>query len=139
MKKIKLDTKSVYMGVSTADTVIALWEKNFLHESAKFISATHLQPEDLGAEFLDEEGEKWKILGQMDGRDMPCKKLSTDEVFVWDKWRVSKLLHPEVHEKMTKNSVTFAPKKTTKRTKKVEVPVVKEVPKQLDLFGTGGA
>jgi hypothetical protein len=140
MRKIKLPSDNNYFGVTTKSTLIQLWEKQFLNESNKFISGTYLQPEDLGREFEDAEGEKWKIIGQMDGKDMPCEKLSTGEIFVWDKWKVSGFVHPEKHAKATKKVEFVFPKVKGKRTKKEKtslIPIEKaEKVQQLDLFSS---
>ena len=117
MKKFIFKDDSVYMGVSTRDTVESIWKKNFLHESSKFISATYLQPEDLGREFIDEKGDNWKILGQTEGREIPCENLTTKEIFTWDRWLISEILYPGKHKSEFKKTEFVKP--TKKRAKKV--------------------
>jgi hypothetical protein len=110
--------------------MLKIWEKNFNHEAAKFISATYLRPEDLGAEFEDEHGNKWKLLGQMENsREMPCEKLETGEIFIWERWKVSQLVKPDVHARMQKNVEYIFPS-----TKKARERKEKPVAQQLDLF-----
>ena len=99
MKKFVFDTTRSYNGISTKDSMIQIWENNFLHESSKFISATYLQPEDLGRLFKDLEGAVWKILGQTNGREIPCENQETLEIITFDRWFVSEVLHPEKHAK----------------------------------------
>lgn len=131
MRQIKFDPKP-FNGVTTLMTMTRIWENNFIHETSKFISATHMSCDDLGKDFTDESGEKWKILGMMDGREMPCQKLSTEEIFVWDRWKVSQLLHPERHEKATRKVDYVLPsKQKTRKTRKSQEGSV-----QLDLFGS---
>ena len=145
MKKIKLDDTSIYNGVNPKDVTMELWKKNFLHESAKFISSTHLQPSDYEREFEDEYGEKWKIVGQMDGKDMPCEKLSTGEIFIWDRWNVSAMVYPDKHAESMKllnikqaNTKKSKPKKVkeviTKTDPEEFTIVMKNIPQQMNLF-----
>lgn len=131
MRRIKLDDTNHYRGISTKDTFLRIWSKNFLNETSKFISSTHLKPEDLGAIFEDHEGEKWKILGHMDGREMPCEKLSTGEIYVWDRWKVSSIVHKDKHER-AKMKVEWIEPAKEKKTRKAAEP--RPVAQQLSLF-----
>jgi hypothetical protein len=79
-----------------------LWKKNFLNDTAKFAKSTHLEPEDFMTEFTDKDGEQWRILGAMAHKDMPCEKISTGDVFIWDRWEVSLLKHPNHHNRTSK-------------------------------------
>lgn len=92
MKKMKLPVQAL----------LTVWEDNFRKDTNKFIKATYLEPEDLGKEFTDREGVTWKILGSMEGKDMPCQKVGTNEVEIWDRWKVSQYVRPEKHAKALK-------------------------------------
>ena len=132
MRRITIDNDSDYQGITTRKSMIGLWEKNFRHEASKFISATHLQCEDLGKEFTDHNGVVWKLLGQMDGREMPCENQETKEIFIWDRWKVSQLVRPEEHLKAAKRTEFIFPTKEKRRTKKE--PKLKAEQLQLNLF-----
>jgi hypothetical protein len=124
MKQIRLQTEP-----GRKNPLVTIWEKIFLNETSKFISSTHLKNEDLGKDFTDDEGETWKILGMMEGKDMPCQN-SKGEIFIWDRWKVSNYMYPEKHEQ-AKKVVEYIPMKVKpKKTKKQE----KEESLQLGLF-----
>jgi hypothetical protein len=132
MKQLKLDDTMRYNGISTKDTFLRIWSKNFLNETSKFISATHLKNEDLGAIFQDHDGTEWKILGQMEGgREIPCEKLSTGQIFLWDRWKVSSLVHAEKHERSKRKIEWVVPAKE-KKTRGGGAPKVE--PQQLSLL-----
>jgi hypothetical protein len=97
-----------------------LWKKNFINDTSKFAKSTHLEPEDYMTEFTDKKGEKWIILGSIEGKEIPCQNVETREVYVWDRWDVSSLKHPEIHEKNTSKQEFFFPEKKKGRAKKVE-------------------
>jgi hypothetical protein len=111
-----------------------LWKKNFLRDTKKFAKSTHLEPEDFLAEFTDVDGEAWRILGSMEGKDIPCEKISTGDVFIWDRWDVSNLVRPDEHAKSTKIVIMVEPEKK-KRTRKKAEDIVSEETTQLSLFG----
>jgi hypothetical protein len=137
MKKLKYPSAAV----------AKLWRKNFINDAAKFVRSTNLVPEDFERIFTDSHGKEWKILGSMDGRDLPCQLLESGEVFIWDRWKVSLLIYPEKHEKFQKKVETMFPTVKKKRVK-AEPKVVEEsleieeeeekeekpFEKQLDLF-----
>ena len=123
MKQIRLQTEP-----GRKNPLITIWEKIFLNDTSKFISSTYIKPEDLGREFTDNEGEKWSILGMMEGKDMPCQN-SKGEIFVWDRWKVSSFLYPEKHEKKVVEYIPMKPKSKVKKTK-----AIKEESVQLNLF-----
>lgn len=128
MKQIRLQTEP-----GKKNPLVVIWERVFINDTAKFISSTRLKPEDLGAVFADEDGESWKVLGMMEGKDLPCEKMSTGEIFVWDRWKVSNLVHPEEHANAMKavEYIFPTPVKPTRK-KKEKIEVVENV--QLDLF-----
>jgi len=135
IRQIKLDDKHVYRGITSKMTMLKLWEKNFLNETSKFISATHLKPQDLGREFSDEKGVAWKILGMLeDSREVACEKSESGEIFTHDRWKVSQLVYPEVHKRMAIKSETILPSKKKEKKEKKE----KLVALQLDLFSALG-
>ena len=128
MKQIRLQTEP-----GKKNPLVVIWEKVFINDTSKFISSTRLKPEDLGAIFEDENGETWKVLGMMEGKDLPCEKVSTGEIFIWDRWKVSNLVHPEEHANAKKVVQYIYPepvKDTRKKKEKVEVTENT----QLDLF-----
>jgi hypothetical protein len=119
--------------------VAKLWRKNFINDSAKFVRATNLVPEDFERVFTDSQGKEWKILGSMEGRDLPCQLLESGEVYIWDRWKVSLLIYPEKHEKFQKKVETVYPSTKKKRVKAVKTEVKTELEpeklvEQLDLF-----
>lgn len=136
MKQIIVDDKKKdFRGMTNKDGLVKSWERQFLNETAKFISGTFLQREDLGKIFIDSQGQEWKILGQMDGKDMPCEKISTNEIFVWDRWKVSALVYPDKHAKAAQKTEYIYPKLKSKRVKKdVEQTKLDTTNPQLDLF-----
>lgn len=115
-----------------------LWKKNFQNDTAKFAKSTHLEPEDFMTEFTDKDGEQWRILGAMAYKDMPCEKISTGDVFIWDRWEVSLLKHPEHHIRTSKTVEYRQPakekKKRVTKKKEEEAPITKSVDSQLSLF-----
>jgi hypothetical protein len=131
MRKINLD-KTVYYGRTSLDTHLEMWSKNFNYETSKFISAARIKPEDLGRIFLDKDNVEWKILGMIDGKEVPCEKVSTGEIFCWEKMKISHLLYPDLHQKKQKVEYIFPEK--PKRKKKSEEPESKPSDTQLDLF-----
>ena len=126
MKKIRLDDEE-YNGKSIRSSMLELWKKNYLNEAWKFIQATRLNADDLYKEF-DYQGEKWKIMGNIDSRDMVCEKISTGEMFIWDRLKVSSIVKVDEHN-MYKRKVEFImpDKKATRKSKVEEVG-------QLNLF-----
>jgi hypothetical protein len=119
-----------------AESLIKLWAKNFINDTNKFIKATYLQPTDLHAEFTDEAGVRWRILGAIEGKDLACEKVDTLEIFALDRWKISMILHPEEHAKGAKTIETIYPKKAVKAKKepKVESAIEKKDDSQLSLF-----
>jgi len=114
MKEIKLQTEP-----GKKNPLLAIWERGFINDTSKFISATHIKPSDLGAEFTDDAGETWKILGMLEGKDMPCQN-SRGQIFIWDRWKVSEYMYPDKHA-ATAKLVEYIPMKVKpKRTKKEE-------------------
>lgn len=113
MKRIKYPTP----------VLLDYWKKNFEREMAKFIKSTHLQLEDYMGEFQDSDGESWKILGVIDNKEMACEKISSSEVFIWDRWRVSQLKRPDEHKKADKKIEYVVPDKRKKRSSKKDAPV----------------
>jgi hypothetical protein len=70
----------------------------------------------------------------MEHKDMPCEKISTGEVFIWDRWDVSLLRQSEEHARVSRTIEYVQPEKKKKtRKKKEEEPVKPENP-QLSLF-----
>ena len=134
MKKINLDDTHVINGSTTKKNFIKIWEKNFVHDTSKFLGSSRLKPYDLGKTFKDVEGAEWKIVGLIEVRDLACEKLSTGEIFVWDKWKVSLLMHPEEHAKMNRKVEYVQPKKERKTRKKSVAEENKPDESQLDLF-----
>jgi hypothetical protein len=133
MRQIKLDETHEYNGSTTRSTMIKIWEKNFLNEASKFISATYLKCEDLGREYTDHNGVRWKLLGQMENtRELACEKVETREVFILDRWKVSQLMRPEEHMNATRRVEYVLPNK--KKEKKPAAP--RPVAQQLDLFSS---
>ena len=114
MKRIKYPTS----------TLLDFWKKNYERELSKFTRTTYLRMEDYMSEFKDGE-ETWKILGVIDGKEMACEKISTGEVFVWDRWQVSLLKHPEAHKRGARKIELIYPDKKKKKTEK-ESPKIKE-------------
>ena len=142
MRKIKLNEEE-YKGISLKKTMLEKWAKNFLHDTSKFIGTTHLTPEDLHKEFQDTDGVAWKILGNIDGREMACENISNGEICVWDRWEVSLRVHPEQHAKINKKVEYIFPKKKRATTKKQDIksltPIkIEKDPEapQMDLFGS---
>jgi hypothetical protein len=133
MRQIKLDDTYEYNGSTTRSTFIKVWERIFLNEASKFISATYLQVEDLGREYTDNSGVRWKLLGQMENtRELACEKVETGEVFTQDRWKVSQYLRPEEHLNATKVVEYVHPSK--KKERKAAAP--RPVAQQLDLFSS---
>jgi hypothetical protein len=111
-----------------------LWKKNFMRDTMKFAKSTHLLPEDYMAEFEDSTGEKWRVLGCIEAKEMPCEKISSGEVFIWDRWKVSLLVRPAEHKKAERRvEMVFPEKKKKSRKKAEETPEVASSP-QLSLF-----
>lgn len=110
MKRLKYPTEALQK----------MWKTNFIRETAKFAKSTYLCPEDFMTEFKDKDDESWRILGVIEGKDMPCEKISTGEVFIWDRWKVSLLVHPEKHKNVERKTETFYPSKKKTSKKKVE-------------------
>lgn len=115
--------------------LIEVWKRNFLRDAAKFTKTTHLKAEDYMAEFKDSDGETWQILGVIEGKEMPCLKVSTGDVHIWDRWQVSLIMYPEEHKKSERKVEFIYPekKKATRKKKKEETPIETE-PSQLSLF-----
>jgi hypothetical protein len=115
-----------------------LWKKNFHNDCSKFVRTNNLLPTDFMREFEDAEGKKWRILGSMEGRDMPCELLETGEVFIWDRWKVSLLLYPEKHlDYKLRVPVTFPTVRKKRAAKKTEEEAPREEKvenHQLNLF-----
>lgn len=105
-----------------------VWRKNFIYDTQKFIKSSFLSKEDLDRTF-EFNGETWKIIGSMEGKEMTCEKLESGEVFIWDRWKVSSLLHPDVHAKANMKVEMVYPKKKERKKKAEE-----EKPKQLNMF-----
>lgn len=132
MRKIKPD-KTVYFGKSSYDTQLEMWSRNFMNETSKFITAARIKPEDLGRIFVDNENAEWKILGMIDGKEIPCEKISTEEIFCWDKMKISNILYPDLHKKKPKVEYTFPDMSKKKKVEKNSSPRSPQ-DNQLDLF-----
>ena len=128
MKQIRLQTE-----IGKKNPLVITWEKNFINDTSKFISSTRLKSQDLGVIFEDEDGESWKILGMMDGKDLPCEKIATGEIFIWDRWKVSNIVHNEEHVN-AKKIIEYIIPEPIKAVRKKKEPVIKEVDSQLNLF-----
>lgn len=135
MRQIRFDEGKIsYQGRSIRKRYEEIWAKNFTNETSKFISPTLLKPEDLKKEFLDEKGEAWIILGQTEqSRELACEKVSTQEIFLWDRWKVSTLVRPTEHTNATTTKEYIYP--STKKTRKKKDPA-DSIPLQLDLFSS---
>jgi hypothetical protein len=127
MKKMKYPTPAL----------AGLWKKNFLRDTNKFAKSTHLEPEDYMAEFTSPDGEKWRILGAMEGKDLPCENISSGYAFIWDRWDVSLLVRSAEHAKSAKVIVMVEPEKKKRVTRKKTEEIIPESP-QLSLFGESG-
>jgi hypothetical protein len=116
-----------------AESLIKVWERNFINDTNKFIKATYLLPTDLHAIFQDENGVSWKILGAIEGKELACEKVETMEIFGIDRWKISMILHPQEHANGAKTIETIYPKKT--KAKAAPAPKPETPPQQqLDLF-----
>jgi len=115
-----------------SEALAGLWKKNYMRDTSKFAKSTFLENSDYMREFKDEQGEAWRILGAIEGKEMPCEKISTGEVFIWDKWNVSLLVRPEEHNRTSKTIVLTFPEKKKGRKKVVEA--VEEVEKVEEVF-----
>lgn len=123
-----------------AESLIKLWQKHFINDTNKFIKATYLLPTDLNAEFEDEKGVKWRILGAIEGKELACERLDTLEIFALDRWKISMILHPEDHVRGAKTIETIYPSTKKPRAKKAAPAPTSELPtSQLDLFNGEGA
>jgi len=80
-----------------SEGLIKVWEKYFINDTAKFIKSTHLEREDLGKTYKERNGTEWKVIGAMEGSEIVCKNLSTNELFGISRWKVSMALHPAKH------------------------------------------
>jgi hypothetical protein len=116
-------------------SLIEVWKRNFLRDSYKFTKTTHLKSEDYMAEFKDSSGETWQILGVIEGKEMPCLKVSTGDVHIWDRWQVSLIMYPEEHKRAERKIEYIYPekKKVTRKKKTEETPITPE-DSQLSLF-----
>lgn len=108
-----------------SELLLASWQKNYRRDVMKFINTTHLKLDDLMSDFCDEDGEMWKILGVIETKDVACQKISTGEVFIWDRWKVSLLKEPDEHKRTSKNVVYSFSKEKKQRIKNDD---------ELDLF-----
>lgn len=121
-----------------SEAVASMWKRSFMNDAAKFAGPTNLKPEDFHTEFTDNKGVIWKILGALEGKEMPCENVETKEIFIWDRWKVSELKHPEKHAAY-KRKVEFIfpePVKKKKTATKLEETESKEDSAQLNLFGS---
>jgi hypothetical protein len=117
-----------------SEALAKLWKDTFMKDAAKFMGPTFLEVEDFHGEFTDTNGEVWKILGSLAGREMACEKIATNEIFIWDRWEVSLLKRPERHAKATKTvEITWAEKKK-KEKEKEEIKKPSKEAIQLNLF-----
>jgi hypothetical protein len=91
--------------------VADLWKKNYMKDAAKFISPTYLDAEDYHGTFKDHKGVEWRILGAITSKEIPCQIVETEEVFIWQAWDVSQLVHPDKHENYRKEQTFENPKK----------------------------
>lgn len=116
-------------------SLLEVWKKNFLKDVAKFTRPTFLQAEDYLSNFTDSDGETWQILGAIENKEMPCLKISTGEVHIWDRWQVSLIKYPKEHEKSERKVEFIFPtkKKASRKKKENEIPPQDEN-SQLSLF-----
>jgi hypothetical protein len=114
--------------------VIEIWKKNFLRDAAKFTKTTYLKAEDYMSEFKDSDGEVWQILGVIEGREIPCLKISTGEIHIWDRWQVSLIKYPEEHKKSERKVEYIYPGKAKRGRKKKEDTLIEKESSQLSLF-----
>lgn len=118
---------------SPSESLAKLWKEMFFKDAGKFIGPTHLQIDDYLSTFTDKKGAAWKIHGSLEGKDLPCENIETGEFFLWDRWQVSLLKHPDKHAKATRIVTVTFPEVVKKRAKKSDA--VPETP-QLDLFSS---
>lgn len=129
MKKIRLDNEE-YNGKSIRDSMLELWKKNYMNEAWKFIQSTRLNADDLYKEF-EHQGTKWKIMGNIDSRDMVCEKVETGEMFIWDRLKVSSIVKVDEHTAY-KKKVEFIMPDAKKAPRKPKI----EEAGQLNLFSS---
>lgn len=120
-----------------SEAVAKMWKAAYLRETNKFACSTQLTPEDYHTEFVDNKGVRWKILGALEGKEMPCENVETSEISIWDRWKVSELKHPEKHAAYKKKIDYAFPEIVKKKKVTIEKPEDKEDDNgQLDLFGS---
>jgi hypothetical protein len=118
-----------------SEDLTRLWKELFYKDAGKFIGPTHIQIPDYHTEFVDKKGVSWKIWGSLEGKEMPCENLTTGEFFLWDRWQVSLLKHPEKHANSKRIvTVTYPEPEKKRKIKKVEDVQDSAPTPQLSLF-----
>ena len=91
-----------------SESLIKVWERYFINDTAKFIKATHLVREDLGKTYKEKNGTEWQIVGAMEGHEVVCRNVETRELFAISRWKVSSAMHPAKHAEWKNGKVKEA-------------------------------
>lgn len=97
------------------DSLLDLFYKDFERDCSKFFRASKVGLEHMDTVF-EIKGEKYKIVGQVDSREMACRNLDTSSVWAIDRIEVQRAILGETNVDFTKDrSRKLKPLSETKR------------------------
>jgi hypothetical protein len=84
------------------DSLLELFYKDFERDCSKFFRASKVGLEHMDTVFQI-GGENYKIIGQVDGREMACRNLDTGGVWAIDRIEVQRAILGETNVDFTKD------------------------------------
>jgi len=83
------------------DSLLEVFYKDFVRDTDKFFRASKLTLEHMKVEF-DYKGDKWKIIGLIDAKEMVCRNINNNSVWAIDRQEVQKAIMGDTNVDFTK-------------------------------------
>ena len=81
--------------------LLEMYYKEFERDASKFFRASKITLEHMDTEFTI-KGEKWKVIGQVDFKEMVCKNVESGSIYAIDRIEVQRALIGETNIDFTK-------------------------------------
>jgi hypothetical protein len=93
------------------DSLLEVYYKEFVRDTDKFFRASKLTLEHMKESF-SMKGENWKIIGQLDSKEMVCQNVETKAVYAIDRIEVQNAILGETKVDIPKERCLKPLKKT---------------------------
>lgn len=90
------------------DSLLEVFYKDFVRDTDKFFRASKITLEHMKNEF-EIKGNKWKIVGLIDAREMVCRNLNDNSVWAIDRQEVQRAIMGETNIDFTKKKRNLIP------------------------------